>query len=193
MIQRKRRFRDRSGFTLIHQMVIIAVLPVLLLAAMTWVHESMKMSSRFKHRRETNVALNHFLNQFQNDVRSCKTFKLNADLQRVELTGHEGQQTLFQIDDGQIHKTLTIDGQVVGRESFRLSDEYFAEWDDATASAGRMALNVYRYPNEFHRSASESLDVPDPKLELVIGATANRWNRTVVFGGETVSESGGKK
>ena len=116
MIQRKRRFRDRSGFTLIHQMVIIAVLPVLLLAAMTWVHESMKMSSRFKHRRETNVALNHFSNQFQNDVRSCKTFKLNADLQRVELTGHEGQQTLFQIDDGQIHKTLTIDGQVVGRE-----------------------------------------------------------------------------
>ena len=184
MIQCQRRFRDRAGFTLIHQMLIIAMMPVLLIAATTWVHESLKMTSRFKHRRETNAALNHFSNHFQNDVRSCKSLKFSSDLNQIQLTGHEGQQIVFQIDRGQIEKTLTIGGQAVSRDSFRLSDEYFAEWDVQVGSE-QAALNIYRYPTQFYRSAPKSLDVPDPKLELVISAKANRWQQTVVFGGKS--------
>ena len=85
----KRRAFGRAGFTMLHMVVIVSVLPLLLVAATTWVHETMKMSSRFKHRRETNVVLNHFSNQFQNDVHACKSLSLDSASNQVELTGHE--------------------------------------------------------------------------------------------------------
>ena len=129
MRNRRKRIPERSGFTLVHAVVIVSVLPLIVVAATTWVHESMKMSNRFKHRRKTNVVLNHFSNEFRNDVHGCKSLKLNSDLNQIELTGHEDQEIVFQIQDGQINKTVTVDGEVVGRESFRLSDEYFAQWD----------------------------------------------------------------
>ena len=128
MRNRRKRIPERSGFTLVHAVVIVSVLPLIVVAATTWVHESMKMSNRFKHRRKTNVVLNHFSNEFRNDVHGCKSLKLNSDLNQIELTGHEDQEIVFQIQDGQINKTVTVDGEVVGRESFRLSDEYFAQW-----------------------------------------------------------------
>ena len=83
---------------------------------------------------------------------------------------------------------MTVDGEVVGRESFRLSDEYFAQWDPDTGS-DRAALKVLRYPTPLNRSAPESLEVPDPKLELLITAKANRWKQTVKFGRD--SKTGG--
>ena len=183
-----KRASERAGFTMLHMMVVISVLPLLLVVATTWVHESMKMSNRFKHRRETNVMLNHFSNQFQNDVHGCKSSSLNSESNQVELTGHEGQQVIFQIEDGQINKTVTVDGEVVGRESFRLSDEYFAEWDTEVES-DRVALKVLRYPTPLNRSAPESLDASDAKLELVVSAKANRWKQTVKFGRD--SKTGG--
>ena len=84
-----KRASERAGFTMLHMMVVISVLPLLLVVATTWVHESMKMSSRFKHRRETNVVLNHFSNQFQDDVHGCKSLSLDSESNQVELTGHE--------------------------------------------------------------------------------------------------------
>jgi len=99
MRNRRKIISERSGFTLLHTMIMISALPLLIIAATTWVHESMKMSNRFKHRRETNVVLNHFSNQFQNDVHGCKSLKLNSDLNQVELTGHENQKVVFQIQD----------------------------------------------------------------------------------------------
>ena len=188
MINRRKRISERSGFTLVHALIVVSALPLIMVAATTWVHESMKMSNRFKHRRKTNVVLNHFSNQFKNDVRGCKSFKLNSDLNQIELTGHEGQKIVFLIQDSQINKTVTVDGEVVGRESFRLSDEYFAQWDPDTGS-GRAALKVLRYPTPLNRSAPESLEVPDPKLELLITAKANRWKQTVKFGRD--SKTGG--
>ena len=181
MRNRRKIISERSGFTLLHTMIMISALPLLIIAATTWVHESMKMSNRFKHRRETNVVLNHFSNQFQNDVHGCKSLKLNSDLNQVELTGHENQKVVFQIQDDLINKTVTVDGEVVGRESFRLSDEYFARWDTDSGS-DRAALKILRYPTPLNHSAPDSLKVPDPKLELLITAKANRWKQTVRFG-----------
>lgn len=188
MRSRKKRNSDRAGFTLVHGLIMVSVFPLVLIAATNWVHESMKMSSRFKHRRETNVVLNYFSDQFQNDVRGCKSLKLDADLKQIELTGHEGQAIVYQIEDGRIDKTSTVGGEVVGRESFRLSGEYFAEWDRG-AGKDRAAIKVLRYPTPLHESAPESLDVPDAKLELVISAKSNRWKQTVKFGREL--ETGG--
>ena len=188
MRNRRKRISERSGFTMIHVMVVISMLPLVLIAATTWVHESIKMSKRFKHRRETNVVLNHFSNQFQNDVHSCKSLKLDSDLSQIELTGHEDQKVVFQIQDGQVNKIVTVGGEVVGREDFRLSNEYFAQWD-VEAGADRAALKVLRYPTPLSSSAPESLDAPDAKVELVISAKANRWKQTVKFGRE--SETGG--
>ena len=188
MRNRRKRIPERSGFTLVHAVVIVSVLPLIVVAATTWVHESMKMSNRFKHRRKTNVVLNHFSNEFRNDVHGCKSLKLNSDLNQIELTGHEDQEIVFQIQDGQINKTVTVDGEVVGRESFRLRNEYFAQWDPEVGS-DRATLRVLRYPTQLNRSAPESLEVPDPKLELLITAKANRWKQTVKFGIKT--ETGG--
>lgn len=188
MNHREKSFHDRAGFTLIHQLLLVATIPVILMAATTWVHESLKMSSAFKHRCETNVALNHFSNQFQNDVHGSKSLDLNSELNQLELTGHEGQQIVFQIDGGQINKTLTVGGEVVARDSFRLSDEYFAEWD-AKAGAEGAALKVFRFSTPLNRSAPEKLDVRVPKLELEIAATVNRWDQSVEFGRGT--DSGG--
>ena len=191
MIQSRKRLRSRAGFTLVHQVVFMAIMPVVLLAATTWVHESLKMSSRFKHRRESHVAMNLLANQLQDDVRGCKSLKLNSDLNQVELTGHEDQQTTFKIDGSYVQKTLTVNDEVVSLESYRLSDEYFAEWDAKAMKndSSRAALNIFRYPTVYHDSAPDSLDVPEPKLELVITAKANRWNRSIVFGRETRAKS----
>ena len=188
MRKRKKRIAERSGFTLLQLLIVVSILPLLLISATTWVHESLKMSNRFKHRRETNVVLNHFSNEFQNDVHGCKSLELNSDLNQVELTGHEGQKVVFQIQDGQVNKIVTVGGEVVGREDFRLSNEYFAQWD-VEAGADRAALKVLRYPTPLSSSAPESLDAPDAKVELVISAKANRWKQTVKFGRE--SETGG--
>ena len=194
MILSKRRLRSRAGFTLVHQMVFIAIIPVILIAATTWVHESLKMSTRLKHRRESHVAMNLLATQFQNDVRSCKSLKLNTDMNQIELTGHEDQQITFKIDGSDVQKTLTVDGEVAGRENYRLSDEYFAEWDtsELEKDSNRVALNILRYPTPHYDSAPDSLDVPDPKLELVITAQANRWDRSIAFGRKTepASENG---
>ena len=65
MRKRKKRITERSGFTLLQLLIMVSILPLLLISATTWVHESLKMSNRFKHRRETNVVLNHFSNEFQ--------------------------------------------------------------------------------------------------------------------------------
>ena len=188
MINRRKRISERSGFTLVHALIVVSALPLIMVAATTWVHESMKMSNRFKHRRETNVTLSHFSSQFQNDVHVCKSLSFDPESNQVELTGHEGQKVIFQIQDGQINKTVTVDGKVVGRENFRLSDEYYAEWD-ANAGLERAALKVLRYPTPLNRSAPESLEVPKAKLELVVSAKANRWKQTVKFGREL--ETGG--
>ena len=178
---RKKRFRNRAGFTLVHQMIFIAMLPVVILAATKWVHESLKMTSRFKHRRESHVAMSHLSNQIQDNVRGCKSLKLNRELNQIELTGHEAQQTLFKIDDNDIHKTTTVDGEVVGRENFRLSEEYFAK-RDPTAGPNGVALNIFRHSNPLNKSTPDSLVEPEPKLEFVITAKANRWKRSIKFG-----------
>ena len=73
MRKRKKRITERSGFTLLQLLIVVSILPLLLISATTWVHESLKMSNRFKHRRETNVVLNHFSNEYQNDVHGCKS------------------------------------------------------------------------------------------------------------------------
>ena len=187
MIRSKQHRRTRAGYSLIHLVVFMAIMPMILIAATTWVHESMKMSSRFKHRRESHVAINQLTHQIQDDVRGCKSLKLNSDLNQIELTGHEDQQIIFKIDRGDVHKTLTADGEVVGRESYRLSDEYFVEWDASATKqdSNHVALNIFRYPTPYHQSAPDSLDVPDPKLELVINARANRWKRSISFGRQT--------
>ncbi len=177
----RKRISDRSGFTLVHAVVLIGMLPLMLIAATKWVHESMKMSSRFQQRRETNVVLNHFSNEFQDDVRACKSLNFDADSNQIELTGHENQKIVYEIEDGQIQKTSTVGGEVVGRNNFRLSDEYFAEWD-AEAGTDRAALKVFRYPTPLHDSVPETLQAPDAKVELVITAKANRWRQTVTFG-----------
>ena len=184
MIHSRTRRRNRAGFTLVHQITFIAIMPIILVAATTWVHESLKMSSRFKHRRESHVAMNHLSYQIQDDVRSCKSLKLDPDLNQIELTGHEDQQIAFKIDGGSVYKTLTVNGEVTGRESFRLSDEYFLEWDaDATKEdPNSVALKIFRYSTPYHESTPNSLDAPDPKLELVVTARANRWKQSISFG-----------
>ena len=156
MIHSKKRFRNRDGFTLLHMVTFLAIMPVILVAATTWIHESMKMSSRFKHRRETHVALNHLANQFQDEVRSCKSLKLNSNLNQIELAGHENQQITFTIDGSDVEKALIVDGEVVGRESYRLSDEYFAEWDvGATESdTNRAGLRNFSIPDTVPRVGS---------------------------------------
>ena len=194
MIRSQKRFRNRSGFTLVHQMVIIAILPILMMAAVSWVHQSLKMSSQFRHRRECHIALNHLANQFQNDVHSCKSLKFDSDLNQVELTGHRDQQITFKIEGNDVQKTLTVDGEVTGRDNYRLSDEYFIEWDSSAIEkdSNRVTLNIFRYPTPYRDSVPDSLDVPAPKLECVITAKANRWKRSVTFGRETVAaEKGG--
>ena len=201
MIRSKKRLRNRSGFALVHQLTFIAIMPLIMVAAITWIHQSMKMTTRFKHRRETHVTLNQLANQFQDEVRGCKSLKLNEELNQIELTGHEDQQITFAIDGSDVEKTLTVDGAVVGRESYRLSEEYFTEWDvSATENdSTRVALNVFRYPTVYHASAPDSPEIPDPKLELVITAKANRWNRSIRFGRdaeattETTPENGEKE
>jgi len=152
---RKKRFRNRAGFTLVHQVIFIAMLPVVILAATKWVHESLKMTSRFKHRRESHVAMSHLSNQIQDNVRGCKSLKLNQELNQIELTGHEAQQTLFRIDDNDIHKTAGPNG---------------------------VALNIFRHSNPLNKSTPDSLVEPEPKLEFVITAKANRWKRSIKFG-----------
>jgi len=187
MIQSNKCLRSRAGFTLVHQLIIIAIMPIVLITATTWVHESLKMSNRFKHRRESHVAMNQLTNQFQDDVHNCKSLQLNSNLNQIELTGHEDQQITFKIDGNALQKTLTVDGEVVSRESYRLSDEYFVEWDAGATEmdSNRAALNIFRHSTVYHDSAPESLDVPDPKLELTISAKANRWKRMITFGRET--------
>ena len=197
MIHSRKRFQNRAGFTLVHQVIFIAMMPVILIAATTWVHESMKMSSRFKHLRESHVVMNHLANQIQNDVHSSKSSNFNSELKQIELTGHDGQKVAFKIDGGEVQKTATVNGEVVSRESYRLSEEYYAEWDaDAMEeNPERVTLKVFRYPNFYGDSAPESLVVLDPKLEFVITAKANRWKRSIVFGRETkpTSEVEGEK
>ena len=194
MIHSKKRFQSRAGFTLIHQTIFIAMLPIVLVAAITWVSTSLKMSTRFKHLRESHVAMNQFANQFLDDVHGCKSIKLDSDLNQIELTGHGDQQITFQISNGNIQKTLTVDGEVVGRESYRLSDEYFVEWDgsELQEDSNRVALNIFRYPTEYRDAAPDSLDIPKPRLELVIKAKPNRWRRSITFGSQTtpVAEAG---
>ena len=149
------------------------------------------MSSRFKHRRESHVIMNHLAIQIQDEVRSCKSLKLNPDLNQIELTGHDDQQITFKIDRSSVQKTLTVDGKMVGSESYRLSDEYFIEWDANAMekSSNLLALNVFRYPTVYHESAPESLDMPDPKLELTITARANRWKQSISFGRQPETEA----
>ena len=186
MTRSRNKIRNRAGFTLIHQIIFIAIMPVVLVAATSWVHESLKMSSRFKHRRESHVAMNHLANQIQDDVRGCKSLKFDLDSNQMVLTGHEDQQIVFKIEGSDVQKTLTVNGELVARERYRLSDEYFAEWDQGVAEndSGRATLNVFRYPTEYRDLAPKSLELPDPKLELSITAKANRWGRSIVFGGE---------
>ena len=197
MIHFKNRSRNRAGFTLVHQVTIIAVMPVILIAATTWVHESLKMSSRFKQRRESHVLMNQLANQIQDDVRGCKSLQFDPGLSQIQLTGHEDQQITFTIDGSDIKKTLTVDDEVVARESYRFSNEYFAEWDASAMEkdAKRVALNIFRYPTVYRDSAPDSLVVPDPKLELVVTAKANRWDRSIVFGrdAEPASKNGGEE
>ena len=189
MNHRKNRRRSRSGFSLLHQIAIISVLPLLFLAVSSWVHESLKMSTQFKHRRESHVAMVDLSNQIRNDVRNSKLLEFNSDLNRVELTGHNAGVVVFQIEGNQINKTATVDGEVVGRDSFRLSKEYFVEWGSPTGNNG-VALNVFRHSFPLHGAAvPDSLKQPKPKLEFVITAKTNRWQRSIVFGRE--SKNGG--
>jgi hypothetical protein len=189
MNHRKNRRRSRSGFSLLHQIAIISVLPLLFLAVSSWVHESLKMSTQFKHRRESHVAMVDLSNQIRNDVRNSKLLEFNSDLNRVELTGHNAGVVVFQIEGKQITKTATVDGEVVGRDSFRLSKEYFVEWGSSTGPDG-VALNVFRHSSPLYGAAvAGSLKQPKPKLEFVITAKTNRWQRSIVFGRE--SKNGG--
>ena len=195
MIRSNRRFQNRAGYTLIHCLVLIAITPIILIAASTWVHQTLKMSAQFKHRRESHSAMTQLTNQIQDDVRSCKSLKFNADLNQIELAGRENQQVTFQIERSHVLKTSIVNGEVVGRERYRLSDEYFPEWDKSAMEedSNHVTLNILRYPTAYHEAAPDSLDVPDPKLELVITAKANRWKRTISFGRETATKIGAEK
>ena len=169
----------RQGFTLIEQIGLIALTTTMILLTTTWIHESMKMSNRFKQRRDSHLALASFSRQFQNDVWRCDSIEFIEGEQTVRLNQHTGGQVLYRLDGNEIKQETLESGQVRGRQRYELGDEYFIAWDRSNLP-DRIALSVFR-------STGSTVEGPDAeatqaKRELTIGATANRFGQNVVFG-----------
>lgn len=182
MSKRKSRRRARLGFTMIEQIGLVALTATMILMTTMWIHESMKMSNRFKQRRDSHLALASFSRQFQNDVWRCESMEFDQTQKLLQLNQHTGDQTTYRLVGNAIYQQTLNSGQLSGQQRYELGDEYSIAWDRSDFPK-RISLSVFRSDGSTaERPGAEAIAGTDATRDLTIGATANRFGRDIVFG-----------
>ena len=103
---KNRRFRcaisNRHGSSLIEVVVMASVTSMMLVMVTTWIHQTMKQSSKFRTERREQQAVSQLSQHFREHV----WLSSNADLPNrnsVSLTNPQGTQSTYRFEDQQIH------------------------------------------------------------------------------------------
>lgn len=169
----------RSGSSLIEVIVLLSVSSTLLLIAVGWIHQSMRLATVLRDHERHHQSLMRLSRQFRDDANAART-----------ITG-DGAEVDFAMDDVSVR--YEIESNVVRRsqmsktsetifgiETYQLRDRAVVTLD-LTDSPQRVSLFVHRRPLMEPRPAvgranDEMLSSP---RDLMIHAAVGRWNQDV--------------
>lgn len=109
----------RQGFSLIELLVVMTAGSSIMLLAISLLQQSMRVSSDFQDRTDSNRVLNHLANQLRRDVWNASRAEQPTD--ELMILTHARTQVRYNTEPGSITRTETRNGEMIRGEVFRLS------------------------------------------------------------------------
>lgn len=156
------------GYTLIEVVIVMSIGSTVMLAAVSWIHRSLHLTSQIHSSQQHQASLVRLAQCFRQDVRDAQQATLDGPLltlQRLTASGTSsdtaGSQVEYQIDESRIERLETLASGQIRRESFPLADGSRARWRVEPLPQA-VELRVIRSPGTRQRRASQATSAATP-------------------------------
>lgn len=178
------RIPSRRGYTLIELMVVISVSSTLMVLAIGWIHQSMKLGSVMRDRQHHHQSLLRLSRQLRDDVHQGESLAVEKET-RLVITMAGQQTTVYEIMPERLSRVTRDANAVTSRESFPIDPRAIAHWEPAELPDW-ISLLVERGSHAATIRKETSSDASEPRpIDLHIRAAVGRRARQTIESEET--------
>ena len=167
--------RRRQGSNLIEVMVVITLSSTLMIIAVGWIHQSMKLGSVIRERQRHHQSLMRLSRQLRDDVRSGESMTVTNETELV-IRQDESRTSRYAIEPNGIRFQVRREDEVIQQDFFRTTPNAHIVWETSEMPQW-VSLVVYRADGKREEAAvtTTQFDLgPVPDLHLRVAVNRNQ-------------------